>query len=276
MNQLATINSLREGLNERFKRLVSLLPENITAEKFAATVVTAVSKSSDKQKLLNADRDSLLNAVQESARDGLMIDNKEAALVVFKNQVTYMPMVQGLAKLALNHPEVEKIEAYVVYESDYFSFKPAQDKEPDFQPDWKIPPSKKGEPVLAYAVVTKSSGEKIVRILHAERVMQIASDTRNSAQYNSKSKHFEEWWKKTAIRAVLKFSPRSSQADNVIEHDNQFHEEKDITDNSIDSVDDINADLEGYDASPIEGEVIQNNPEPEPEPNQGQEQGDVF
>lgn len=279
MNNLATIESLRTDLGAHVKRLTALLPDSMTAEKFAATVLTAVSKSKDKNKLLSANRQSLLDAVQESAKDGLLVDGKQAALVVFKNMVTYMPMVQGLVTLSLRHPDVEKVEAYVVYESDYFSYKPATDSEPDFQPDWKIPPSQKGEPCLAYAVVTKTSGQKIVRIVHRERILAIAADTRNSDKYSPKSKHFEEWWKKTAIRAVLKFAPKSVEADNVIEHDNQFYKEvKDVNDNTVDDIDDINNDIKSYSKSEVvDAEFSEAEPQQVEQTNTEQKQdGDVF
>ena len=253
-NEIATVETFSQELGRQRKQLESLLPASIKPEYFMRTVVNGIQMHRDKIKLLNANRESLFQACQKAAQDGLMLDGREATLVVFGSEATYMPMTQGIVKLARNSGEIGKIEAYVVYEQDGFKYRPGTDDLPMFEPDWKTAPSKKGVPYMAYAVIQLKSGDPIIRIMHVERIMQIAKGTKNANQYDpKKGNHFEEWWKKTVIKAALKYAPRSSELDKAINHDNENYDfaavdepaepEKKVQGQKMQSVDDINSDL---------------------------------
>ena len=75
----------------------SVLPKHIKSEKFENVVVTAVRTKPD---LLKLNRPSLFNACMDCAQDGLLPNGVEAALVPFKGNVKYMPMVGGITKKA--------------------------------------------------------------------------------------------------------------------------------------------------------------------------------
>lgn len=285
--QIATITEFSKQLAGKKTQLQSLLPEGLTAERFMRTAVNGIQMHKDSEKLLKANRQTLFSACQKAAQDGLLLDSKEATLVVFGNEAVYMPMTQGLVKLARNSGEISTIDAFVVYEKDEFTYRPGIDTQPIYNPDWKIPPSQKGAPMLAYAVVGLKNGEKIVRIMHEERIMQIAAGGKNSAQYKpSSGKHFEEWWKKTVIKAALKYAPKSTHLESALDHDNEGYDFD--PDNIPDaparqSVDDINADL-GVDTKTgevIDGESEQVYDEANPPPIseedlQDREPGDVI
>jgi recombination protein RecT len=94
-----------------------LLPSHIPVEKFKRVVVVAISQNPD---LFKADRRSLFTAAQKCAADGLLPDGRQAALVVYGNQATYMPMVAGIRQRMRNSGEVLSAEAHVVYRNDKF------------------------------------------------------------------------------------------------------------------------------------------------------------
>ena len=48
-----------------------------------------------------------------------------------------------------------------------------------------------------------------------KRVLQIASASKNSAQYAINAPHFTEWWKKTAIKNVLKYAPKATELEKL-------------------------------------------------------------
>lgn len=73
------------------------LPSTVSPDKFRNVVITAANLTPG---LLNADRKSLLGACVKCAADGLIPDGREAALVMFGQQVQYMPMVGGILKRA--------------------------------------------------------------------------------------------------------------------------------------------------------------------------------
>src|SRR3569832_649722 len=75
------------------------LPGHITAERFVRTTLTALAMTRNNDKVTNMG--SLLTACTKAASDGLILDGREAALVVdYHGDVQYRPMVRGLLKLA--------------------------------------------------------------------------------------------------------------------------------------------------------------------------------
>ena len=135
MNAIAKI---RETLAspDLHDQLKVLLPQGITVEKFVSVAMTAVVRNDD---LIEADRTSLLLACADCARDGLLPDGKQAALVVHSTKkkvlqadgsrkevwvkaVTYMPMVRGLYMLANGSGDVARLAAHLVYAEDSFGY----------------------------------------------------------------------------------------------------------------------------------------------------------
>lgn len=205
---------LQTGLQSMSTELKTALPANITPEKFISTAITGIRTSKDPEKLLKSDRRSLYNAVQTAASYGLVLDGREAALVPFGELVQFMPMVQGLVKLARNSGMISTIIAEVVYSKDKFSYRIGIDETPHHEPDWFA--DSRGEPVGVWALVTLTDGNKIHAIMPKRRVMEIAAGSKNAGQYDAKTgKHFTEWWKKTAIKNVLKYAPKASELERL-------------------------------------------------------------
>lgn len=208
----------------------SLKGTGIVPARFIATAKTAIQTHQQRDKLEQADRNSLYLAVKKAAGDGLMPDNREAALVVYGNQVQYQPMVQGLVKLARNSGEIESINAEVVYENDefelYYDFDGVKFKH---VPNWS---SDRGMPILVWASVKLKSGEKIARAYPKERIMQIATRSKMAGNYDPiKGKDWEEFWRKAAIRNILKYAPKSTAIDKALAaSDTEFSFEEDPID----------------------------------------------
>ncbi len=224
----------------------------ITVKRFLATAKTAIQTHGDQAKLESADRSSLYLAIQKAASDGLMPDGREAALVVYNSKrgdgvwtskVQYQPMVQGLVKLARKSGEIEKIAAFVVYEKDAFRFRVGIDDVPQHSaPEdgdgnhlWF---SDRGKPIGVWAFVKLKSGEYIDPVmLPKERIDRIATRSKISGNYSPDGgvdkygkpigPDWEEWWKKAAIRNILKYAPKSTsleQATNEMDKEFDFGE----------------------------------------------------
>lgn len=103
------------------------LPPNVTLDRFTRATLTAIQQNPS---ILEADRNSLYNAITRCAQDGLMPDGRQAAIVTFSTKVKtpkgdvwvkkaqHMPMVEGIIyQLAKSG-----ISAYAVsvYENDEF------------------------------------------------------------------------------------------------------------------------------------------------------------
>jgi recombination protein RecT len=207
-----------QGLQKMQPNFAQALPKGLSPDKFIRTATNAIQMHPQRNALLAADRQSLYNACQKAAIDGLMLDGREAALVVFSGQATYMPMTQGLVKLARNSGEIANIIAEVVYEKDKFVYRIGTDAIPVHEPDWFA--DDRGQPVGAWALIKLTNGEFIHALLPKAKIMKIASKSKNGYQYEpSKGLYFDEWWKKTAIKNVLKYAPKSTELERAIERE---------------------------------------------------------
>lgn len=104
------------GMQQQIK---AALPPQIDPERFTRVAMTAIQSAPT---LLNQNRESLFGACIKAAQDGLLPDGKEAALVPFKGQVQYMPMLAGILKKVRNSGELLTISAHVVHEADEFEY----------------------------------------------------------------------------------------------------------------------------------------------------------
>lgn len=226
---LTPLGEICIGIEKMTPQLSAALPPGVTPAKFIRTALQGIQTHRDADKLAKADRKSFYLAVQKAASDGLLLDGREATLVVFntkqsdgtyKSEAQYLPMVQGLIKLARNSGEISTIESAVVYEKDSFNYVMGMDKSPRHEADWFA--DTRGQPKGVWAVITLTNGEKVVSILPSSKVMRVAAKSKNSFQYDpTKGDAWEEWWKKTAIKNALKLAPRTTDLDRAIREEEE-------------------------------------------------------
>lgn len=199
------------------------LPAHISPAKFVRTAQSAIASTPG---LAECTKQSIYLAVERAAKDGLIIDGKEAAIVVFNKNIAkkgepdrwvkeaqYMPMVKGLMQLARNSGIVSTPVMELVYESEVKNGSfiywvkngvPQLEHRPDmFNPN-------RGKPVGVYATcVIRGSNELIAEILTAEQVENIRnqSKAKNSLMWTTFK---EEGWKKAAFRRLFKRLPSST------------------------------------------------------------------
>lgn len=212
--------TLRDRLNQMTPEFKKALPGHIPPEKFVRTVQTAVQMNPAVSKICATPEgvQSLMAACTKAATDGLILDGREAALVPYGQTLQYQPMVAGLMKLARNSGDVIWKTPQIVHENDEFSYDPSRDEVPNHKPDWF---GDRGKPVGVY-IVCIVNGEKrdepVVEIMRKEQIMAIAKQSKNAAQYNcDTAANWGEWWRKTVIRRVSKYLPRSSDRDEFMQ-----------------------------------------------------------
>lgn len=217
--ELTPVGELCLGISQTIApQIEAALPKGVTKERFIRTALQGIQTHRDKDRLAKANRSSFYLAVQKAASDGLILDGREAALVCFGEEVQYMPMVHGLVKLARNSGEIKNIEAAVVYKNDRFSYVMGEHESPRHEADWFS--EDRGAPVGAWAIVTLASGEKIPAMLPKSKILRVAGKSKNAYQYDpNKGDAWEEWWKKTAVKNVLKYAPRSTELDRAMAAD---------------------------------------------------------
>jgi len=189
------------------------LPANVTPEKFVRVAMTALNNSQD---LANCTPESVMNGLLKCAADGLLPDNREAALVKFGNQAQYMPMVYGLIKRMRNSGEVSTVNAYIVYENDDFEFEIINGEEKISHKPKII--GDRGQFILVYAVVSLKDGGR-----HVEVMTKAEVDKTRDASRSKDSPAWKNWYDEMAKKAVIhraaKRVPTASEVDDMIQRD---------------------------------------------------------
>lgn len=205
-NPVAVLLTSVQAREHEFARA---LPSHVPAAKFVRALQTAITSSPDIGKCTER---SVITECMKAAADGLVIDNREATLVKFGDVAKYIPMVQGLMKMARNSGEISTIAAIIVHAKDDFKYTPGLDDIPIHSIDWF---GDRGEPVGAYSVVKLKDGCFIVEIMSKAQIMKIGNASKNVAQYDcNKGNAWAEWWRKTVIRRISKYMPRSTDREN--------------------------------------------------------------
>jgi len=201
------------------KQFTSMLPQHIPPKRFMRTVVSAAQANPD---ILSANRQSVLLACQKAAQDGLIVDNREAALVLFGKTAAYMPMVYGILKKLRNSGQLASITAQTVHKNDAFKYNPAMDDVPNHSPEWF---GERGEFIGVYAVAKLSNGEHVVEIMNKEQVEKVRKVSRSGDKGGKPAGIWAQWYeemaKKTVIRRIAKMLPSTSDIDQMFSHDNE-------------------------------------------------------
>lgn len=218
------VNDFRKELATQTKAIKAMLPSHIDVDRFQRAAVTAIGHNPD---LLNADRQSVFNALIRCASDGLLPDNREGALVIFNSKVKidgkdvwikkaqYMPMVYGIIKRMRNGGEISTVEAHVVYRNDEFEFELGDTPRLFHKP---LIEGNRGAQVFVYCIVTFRDGVKYREIMSVNEIEKArkASKTGNKGPW-------VDWWdemaKKTVIHRAAKRLPSSAELDEMMAYD---------------------------------------------------------
>ena len=216
--ELTPIEAMRGTLVKMQPEFQAALPPQIPVEKFIRTTLTAVQMNPE---LLGADRRSLLGACMKAAQDGLLLDGREAAPVIFRTKegpkVQYMPMVGGILKKIRTSGELASISAHVVYDKDHFEYELGDNENIVHKP---FLGEDRGKPIAVYAVAKTKDGaiyREVMSVADVDKVRQ-ASRAKDAGPW-------VQWWdemaKKTVIRRMAKRLPSSADVDQVLQSDNE-------------------------------------------------------
>jgi recombination protein RecT len=210
--------AMRNTLQNMQQDFRAALPAQIPVERFVRTTITAVQMQ---PALLECDRRSLLGACMKAAQDGLLVDGREAALVIFRGKdgpkVQYMPMIGGLLKKMRNSGEIASIAAHVVYQNDAFDYELGDDERIKHKPALG---EDRGKAIAVYAIARTKDGaiyREVMSLGEIEKVRR-ASRAANAGPWI-------DWWdemaRKTVLRRIAKRLPSSADVDQAFDHDNE-------------------------------------------------------
>lgn len=235
-NQLMTVDQFKKQLAVHHKGLNSVLPSHIPADKFSRTILNAVQNNPD---ILESDPNSIFNECQKAAQDGLLLDGREAALVVYNSKVggqwvkkaSYQPMIGGILKKIRNSGELLKIDVIAVHKNDHFKYNPSVDIAPDHAPDWF---GKRGDFVGVYAVAHLKNGSTAIEIMNIDEIEEIRKTSKSGADKNTGEaigiwkKHYVAMAKKSCLKRLAKYLPSSADVDQFATSESDFSDYEEI------------------------------------------------
>jgi recombination protein RecT len=189
------------------------LGSTIPSARFVRVAKSAINGNPD---IANAERTSLLASIMAAAQDGLVIDGKEAAIVLFKGKAQYIPMVAGLVKKMRQHSDFGSLSHGIVYqrEIDEGRFQYVKGDDEFLKHDPILFDKDKGDAVGAYAVLTTKSGDKFRAVLDRDAIEKRLAKGNNSS---AKREWRDEFWIKTVLRHLYKIAPNSGDEGGVLD-----------------------------------------------------------
>jgi len=216
-NAVTVFDRIKTDINHMGGDFKMMLPGHIDSDRFVMTVVTAITKNPD---LYNneTDKPSLYMACMECAQDGLAPDGREAVLNIFNTnigtkqnpkwikKVQYMPMIQGLRKLAQQSGQVKKWTVQIVRQNDEFDYAFGDDEYIKHRPA----KTNRGNITHAYSIAHLATGEISREIMDVGELEAVRSCSKN-AQNAIWTKNVAEMYRKTVARRHYKSLPKSPE-----------------------------------------------------------------
>ena len=182
--------------------LKQLLGPTVPFEKFMQVARNAVAQN---PKLLSAetDRGALFFAVRQAAKDGLVPDGREGAIVCYGNKPMWLPMVRGRRVQAARAGIT--IDAQVVYSNDSFEYMLGDRPEIIHNP---APlGTERGEIIGAYAIATLKDGTQIREVMHRDEIDRARSASNGGGGKGPWKDWYSEMARKTVIHRLAKTLP---------------------------------------------------------------------
>jgi recombination protein RecT len=209
------------ALVERFNKAIGqqvrdLLPAHVAPDRFFRSLAFAVSQNKRLMEMAQQSIAKVAIPAVRAAELGLVISGAlgEAYLVPYGDDVAMIPGYKGLISLARRGGDIKQIVARVVYKGESFSYNEAREFPIEHEPDFDA--ETEGERRFPYAIATFNGGGQQALVMPRWKVLRIqnASLSRLKDWQRAKSPwttETGEMWKKTAVRALVKMLPISTE-----------------------------------------------------------------
>ena len=225
ISPLVQMQGTLEKMADKFKEA---LPSTMDEWKFISVAKLTLNQN---PKLLQADRNSLMQTFMRAAQDGLYLDGKEAAAVQYGQSVQYIPMVEGVIKVLHNSGLIKTISAEVVYENDCFEYELGSNPHVKHIP---LLVGDRGNRICVYCYVQTANDGEYIEIMNMDDVNKCKQQAKGASSPHSPwVKWFDQMAKKTVIHRIAKRLPKNDAINSVvrIEEDNMV----DVTPNAAQS-----------------------------------------
>lgn len=221
-----SIADLIKAMEPEIKRA---LPKVITPERFTRMALSALNTT---PKLQECSQMSFLGALMNAAQLGLEPNTPlgQAYLIPYKNkgvlECQFQVGYKGLIDMAYRNPEIQTIQANVVYENDTFEYELGLDPKMVHKPAL----TNRGKMLLVYALWKSVNGGFGFEVMSKEDIDKHAMRFSQSfsSSYSPWKTNYEEMAKKTVVKRALKYAPIKSDFARAISTDNTIKSELDV------------------------------------------------
>jgi len=199
-----TVFDLIRKMEPEIKRA---LPKQISPERFARIAMTAVRNT---PKLQACEPISFIAALMQSAQLGLEPNTPlgQAYLIPYGKEVQFQLGYQGMLTLAYRTGEYQSIYAMPVYANDEFEYEYGLNEKLVHKPA----PDPEGEPIYYYAVYKLKNGGHgfvVMSRQQIERHRDKYSPSAKQGKFSPWNTDFDSMAKKTVLKQLLKYAPKS-------------------------------------------------------------------
>lgn len=215
-----TVSDLLNDLTPEIQRA---LPKHMNADRISRIAMTVLRTN---EKLRKCNPMSFMGALMQSAQLGLEPNTGlgQAYLIPYGNEVQFQVSYKGLIELAHRSGEYTAIYAHEVYENDEFSYSYGLEKNLKHVPA-DIP---EGDPIGYYAVYKLSNGGYDFTYWSRAKIDKHALEFSKAVQKGWTSPwktNYDAMAKKTVLKDVLKFAPKSIELQKAVSADSTIKTE---------------------------------------------------
>lgn len=232
-NAVATRDNSPSGLVRQYSAdFTQVMPSHVKPESWLRVAVGALKRGKRQQdgryelEVAAANNPGVfLASLLDAARLGLEPGTEQYYLTPrkVKGQLEILGIVgyQGIIELMYRAGAVSSVVAEVVYEKDFFEFRPGVDTIPRHEIDWDA--DDRGVLRLAYAFARMRDGatSKVVVLNRADITRIKASSQGSDSEYSPWVKHPAAMWLKSAVRQLAKWVPTSAEYRDALAREQQ-------------------------------------------------------
>lgn len=228
------IIEFKKNLNGMIERKDLVLPSTVSADAFRNAAIVAFQTN---PKIRQGTPESVFTALRHIAGAGLLPDGREAAIVLYKDRAQANIMVSGLRKIVRNSGMVASLWDDVVYQGEQIVFRIVDGARTwdhineDGSPINAM--TRGGKIIGAYAAAKLKDGSSEIEVMtlaEIEKRRRASPNQRGDKPEGIWADWFPEMARKTAVRALCKRLPMSSEDYNRVVNDPAFQEVPDMRD----------------------------------------------
>jgi recombination protein RecT len=232
---------------EGFEKIQKMYLEVANKETFTKEISFATQLVTSNKQLAKCDHNSILKAIYNTALTGLTLNPvmKMAYLVPRytggQMQACLEPSYQGLVKLITDTGSVTHIDCHLVYKGDVFE--PTLGSEVTIK---HIPKFETEEIEKVYAIATLHNGSRQIEIMTIKQIYEIRDKSESYKAFKGGKisscvwSDFEgEMCRKTTIRRIAKYLPKTDQWQHLAEAINLDEQDYQVSSDKVDYIESL-------------------------------------